>query len=171
MISDATAYEGGQGVRGIPADGAQRDELQPRVILNKEYQQSRREDDERALQDKTRKRKPRGARDILASFNRLSAALFAAISVVERQIAVLQDLYSVFLTSSRTKAETGEKGYPLRRNPFHKNIVPIPVLSAHPQEMWADTLDTIDEVVRERKCFIEKVRGLVENMDIRRKIV
>ena len=32
-------------------------------------------------------------------------------------------------------------------------------------------LDTIDEVVPERKSFIKKVKELVENMDIRRKIV
>jgi len=171
MISDAKTYEGSQAMRGITGDEPQRDELQPRVIFTKGYQQKQREDDERARQDNVRKGKPRSARDLLASFNKLSGALFAAISVAERQIAVLQDLHSVFLTSYRTKSEPGEKGYPLRRNPFHMNIVPIPVLSENPQQMWSNTLETIDEVVRERKSFIQKTKELVENMNVRRKIV
>ena len=168
MISDIKAYEGSQGVQGTPTDEPQREELKPGVIHKKEDQQGWREKDERTRQDNVLKRK---LRDLLASFNRLSAALFAAISVAERQIAVLQDLHSVFLTRHRTKAEPGETGYPLQRNPFYRNIVPIPVLSEHPQHISQNTLNTIDEVVRERKDFIKKIKELVENMDIRRKIV
>ena len=115
--------------------------------------------------------KQKGVQDLLTNLNKLSADLFAAISVAERQIAVLQDLHSVFLTSYRTKAKDGEKGYPLRRNPFYRNVVPIPILLENPEQIWPNTLDTIDEVVRERKSFIKKVRELVKNMDIRRKIV
>ena len=124
--------------------------------------------DTRVYQNQEKQRK---VRELLTNLNRLSANFFAAISVAERQIAVLQDLYSVFLTSYRTKTKDYERGYPLRRNPFHRNVVPIPILSENPEQIWPDTLDTIDEVVRERKSFIWKVKELVENMDIRRKIV
>jgi len=109
--------------------------------------------------------------DLLTALNRLSTDLFAAISLAERQIAVLQDLYSVFSTSYRTKSGDSEKGHLLRQNPFHRNVVSIPVLSENPEEIWPKTLDTIDEVIRERKSFIKKVRGLVENMEVKRKIV
>jgi len=115
------------------------------------------------------KRKQERVRDLLAFLNRLSAALFAAISVTERQISVLQDIHSVFLTSYRTKAKDGKKG--LRRNPFHRNVATIPILSENTEQIWPNTLETIDEVVRERKSFITKIKELVENMDIRRKIV
>jgi len=77
----------------------------------------------------------------------------------------------VLLTSYRTKAKDYERGYPLRKNPFHRNVAPIPILSENPEQIWPNTLDTIDEVVRERKSFIKKVRELVDNLDIRRKIV
>jgi len=97
--------------------------------------------------------------------------LFAAISLAERQIAVLQDLHSVFLASCRTKSKDSETGYLLPRNPFHRNVVPIPILSENPEQIWPKTLDTVDEVVRERKSFIKRVRELVENMEVRRKIV
>jgi len=109
--------------------------------------------------------------DIITSINNLTADLFAAISVVERQIAVLQDLHAVLLSSYRTKYKAYEKGYPLRPNPFHRNIASIPVLSENPEQIWPHTLDTIDEVVRERKSFIEKIKELVENTEIRRKSV
>ena len=108
---------------------------------------------------------------LLTSLNRLSASLFAAIGVAERQIAVLQDLHSLFLTSYRTKIKDYEKEYSLRQNPFYKNIAPIPILPENSEQIWPKTLDAIDEVVQERKCFVKKVRALVENMDIRRKIV
>ncbi|PUU82950.1 hypothetical protein B9Z19DRAFT_1190011 [Tuber borchii] len=115
--------------------------------------------------------KQKRVQDLLVALNRLSADFFAAISVAERQIAVLQDLHSVFLTSYRTKTKDYEKGYPLRRNPFYRNVVPIPILLENPEQIWPNTLDTIDEVVRERESFIKKVGKLVENMDIRRKIL
>lgn len=66
--------------------------------------------------------------DNFTSLSGLSAALFAATTVAEWQIAVLQDLRTVFLTSYRTKTSDYEKGYPLRWNPFYKNIIPIPIL-------------------------------------------
>ena len=166
IIVETKTYEGSRGKRGIPTDELQPEELLPRVILTEEDQRGRGDDDARARKDNDLKGKQRRARDLLASFNRLSAALFAAISVAERQISVLQGLHSVLSAGS----EAGERGYPLRR-PFHKNIVPIPVLSEHPPHTWPDTLDTIGEVVRERKSFIEKVKELVENMNVRRKIV
>ena len=97
--------------------------------------------------------------------------MFAAIGVVERQIAILRDLYSLFLTNCRTKIKDYEKGYPLQQSPFYKNIAPIPVLSENSEQIWPNTLDAVDEVVQERKFFVKKVRALVENMDIRRKIV
>ena len=121
--------------------------------------------------DRWMKRKQDRIQDLLTSLDVLATSLFAAISVAERQIVVLQDLHSVFSTSYRTKAKDYEKGYPLRRNPFYKNIVPIPILLENPQQIWPNTLETIEEVVRERESFIRKIRGLVENMDIRRKIV
>lgn len=49
--------------------------------------------------------------------------------------------------------------------------MPIPILSENPEQIWPKTLDTVDEVVRERKSFIKRVRELVENMEVRRKIV
>ena len=108
---------------------------------------------------------------LISSLNWLAASLLAAISVAERQIAVLQNLHDLFFTSCRTEIKGPEKGYPLRRNPFYKNIAPIPILSEISDQLWANTLGAIDEVVRERKCFMKKVRKLVESMDIRRKIV
>ena len=117
------------------------------------------------------KKKQKRVQDLLTSLNTLSASLFATVSVGKRQIAILQDLHSVLLTSYRTKTKGYEKGYPLRRNPFYRKVTPIPILSEQPEQIWPDTLDTIDEVVREKKSFIEEVKELVENMDIRRKIV
>ena len=109
--------------------------------------------------------------EILKSSDSLSAALFAAISVVERQIAVLQDLRGVFLASIRTKARNYEKEYPLPRNPFHENIVPTPVLSENPEQIYPGATDTIETVVREKRCSIEKIKELVKNTEIRRKFV
>ncbi|PUU82945.1 hypothetical protein B9Z19DRAFT_965998 [Tuber borchii] len=117
------------------------------------------------------KEKQKRVRDLLTSLNTLSASFFATISVAKRQIAILQDLHSLFLTSYRTKTKDYEKGYQLRRNPFHRKAAPIPILSEHPEQICPDTLDTIDEVVREKKSFIEEVKELVQNMDIRRKIL
>ena len=171
MISDAKTYERNQGIRGIPADQPRRERLEPGVNLTEEDRKRMDDEDERVRQNNVRERKQRKIRDLLTSLNTLSAALFAAISVVERQIAVLQDLHSVFLTGYRTKTKNYEKGYPLRRNPFHRNVAPIPILSENSEQIWPNTLDTIDEVVRERKSFIKKVRELVENTEVRRKIV
>ena len=149
MISDAKTCEQNQGIRRIRMD----------------------DEDEQVRQNNVQERKQRKVRGLLASLNRLSAALFAAISVAERQIAVLKDLHSLFLTSYRTKTKEYEKGYPLRRNPFHRKVAPIPILSENSEQIWPNTLDTIDEVIREREYFIKKVEQLVGNMDIRRKIV
>jgi len=110
-------------------------------------------------------------KDLIASLNRLSASFLAAISVAERQIAVLQDLHDLFLTSCRTKFKGYEKGYELGENPLYKNIAPIPILSENSEQILPNTLDAIDEIVRQRECFIKKVKELVENMDTRRKIV
>ena len=121
--------------------------------------------------DRGMKRKQDRIQDLLTSLDVLAAGFFAAISVAERQIVVLKDLHSVFLTSYRTKLRCYEEGYPLRRNPFYNNIVRIPILCENLEQILPDTLETIDEVVRERECFIRKIKGLVENMDIRRKIV
>ena len=91
--------------------------------------------------------------------------------MVERQITILQNIHSVFATSYRTRTKEYEKGRALRGNPFHKNVAPIPILSENPEQICPNSLDTIDEVVRERKYFIGKVKDLVERMDIRRQIV
>ena len=171
MISDAGIYEENQGMERIPDDNPQEIRKSPevklplkeRVEFYKNYEQNR--------ENNVRKRKHRRVRELLASLNSLSEGLFAAIKVAELHISVLQDLHSAFLTSYRKKTEDNEKGYPLRQNPFHKNIAPIPILSENSEQIWPDTLDAIDEVIRERKGFIKKVKGLVENMDIRRKIV
>ena len=171
MISDARTCERNQGMRRIPADQPRRARLEPGVNLAEEDRKRMDDEYDQVRQNNVRERKQRKVRGLLTSLSRLSAALFAAISVAERQIAVLQDLHSLFLTSYRTKTKEYEKGYPLRRNPFHRNVASIPILSENPEQIWPNTLDTIDEVVRERKSFIKKVKGLVENMDIRRKIV
>ncbi|KAG0128935.1 hypothetical protein HOY82DRAFT_522130 [Tuber indicum] len=150
IISDATTYEHNQGMEEDLADAQ----------LEREVREER-----------VRQRKQKRVRDLLTALNRLSAALFAAISVAERQIAILRNIHSIFLTSYRTKPKDYERGYPLRQNPFYKNVIPIPILSKHPEQIWPNTLDTIDEVVRDRKSFLEKIKRLVENMDIRRKIL
>ena len=171
MISDAETHEDNQGIERIPDDYPPSLSQSLEMTFTEEERSQWNEDYERARQNNARKRKQRRVRELLASLNSLSAAFFAAISVVERQIAVLRDLHSVFSMSYPTKTKDYERGYPLRRNPFHRKFAPIPVLSENPEQIWPNTLDTIDEVVRERKCFIKKVKELVENLDIRRKIV
>jgi len=171
MISDAEIYEDDQGMKRIPDDEPLHLELPPGVNLTEEEISKWEVDYHRARQDEIQKRKQKRVRDLLTALNRLSADLFAAISVAERQIAVLQDLHSVFLTSYLTRTKDYEEQRLPRRNPFHKNVAPIPILSENFEQIWPNTLDTIDEVVRERKSFIKKVEKLVENMDIRRKIV
>jgi len=166
MMSDPKACEHAQGVTGFP------DDTRPKLTVSTEEGQSNLDECyERVRLNNAWKKKQMKVRFLLTSLNSLSAALFATISVAERQVAVLQDLHSVFLTSYRTKAKDGEKGYPLRQNPSFKNVALIPILSENPQQIWPNTLDTIDEVVRERESFIKKVKGLVENMEIRREIV
>jgi len=171
MISDAEIYEDDQGMEGIPEDEPRPVELRAGLNFTKEEKSRLKVDYDRARQNNIQKRKQKRVRGLLTALNSLSADLFAALSVAERQIAVLQDLHSVFFTSCGTKSKDYEKGYPLRRNPFHKNIVTIPTLSENPEQIWPNTLDTINEVVQERKSFIKNVKELVENMDIRRKIV
>ncbi|PUU82946.1 hypothetical protein B9Z19DRAFT_1040095 [Tuber borchii] len=171
MISDAETHEDNQGIERIPDDYPPSISQSLEMTFTEEERSQWNEDYEQARQNNARKRKQRRVRELLASLNSLSAALFAAISVAERQIAVLRDLHSVFSMSYRTKAKDYERGYPLRRNPFHRNVALIPILSENPEQIWPNTLDTIDEVVRERKSFIKKVKELVQNMDIRRKIL
>ena len=171
MISDAEIYEYNQGMKGIPDDEPLQLQLPPGVMLTLEEESQWEKECDRVRQNKVQKRKKKRVRGLLAALNNLSADFFATISVAERQIAVLQDLHNVFSTSYRTKAKDHEKGYPLRQNPFYKNIAPMPILSENSEEIWQNTLDAIDEVVRERTSFIKKVKELVENMDIRRKIV
>ncbi|CUS12896.1 unnamed protein product, partial [Tuber aestivum] len=168
MILDAKLYEDNQGIQRIPADEPQMPP--PGVDLTQEELQKWNEDQERARFKNVQKRKQKRVLGLLTSLNRLSAGLFAAISVAERQIAVLQDLHSVFLTSYRTKSKDHDR-YSLWQNPFHKNIAWIPILSQNQGQIWPKTLDTIDDVVRERKSFTRKVKELVEIMDIRRNIL
>ena len=169
-MSDAKIYEHDQGMKRTPADEPQ--ELgSPDPAFTGEERSQWNENYYRARQTKIQKRKQQRVRDLLTALNKVSADLFATISVAKRQIAVLQDLHSVFLTSYRTKTKEYEKGYPLRWNPFHRNAATIPILSENPEQIWPNTLDTINEVVREREFFIKEVKELVENMDIRRKIV
>jgi len=173
MISDAKTYEDNQGMERISADNPVGLAVLPGVRLTGGGEEEWRwyEYHVRARQENVGKRKQRRTRDLIASLNMLSASLLAAISVAERQIAVLQNLHDLFFTSCGTKTEGYENGHPLRENPFYKNIAPIPILSEGSNQMWPNTLGAIGEVVRERKCFIQKVKELVENMDIRRKIV
>ena len=51
------------------------------------------------------------------------------------------------------------------------SLSPIPFVLENPQNMWLNTLDTIDEVVGDRKYFIKKIKVLVEIMEIRKEIV
>lgn len=145
--------------------------FQSRVIATEGDRQRWREEEERARKVKVRERKQERVRDLLTSINNLGAALLAVIRVSERQIAVLQDLHTVFSTSYRTKTQDHEKGYSSLRNPFYRNIVPIPVLLENPGQIWPGAVDTVDEVIRERRSFVLEVKELVGNMEIRRKIV
>lgn len=155
MILDAKTYQDNQRQMGIPAD-----QLSLVMILFKDYEKPRRET--------VRMIKERSIRNI-GSISRLSAGLSAAIKVAERQIALLQNLHTVFLTSYLTKTKDREKRYPLQKTHFWKG--PIPILSDYPEQVWLNILDAIDEVVRERKSFIREVKELVEMLDVKRKIV
>ncbi|PWW79095.1 hypothetical protein C7212DRAFT_360616 [Tuber magnatum] len=165
IISEPNSHGSDQEMNEIPNTLP---ELPPGITLPPR-EQSRTKDHDR-VQQKNATKEERGVRDLIF-FNRLLAGLFAAISVAERQIAILQDLHSVFWTSYRTGNKVHEKRYPLRQNAFYKNIALIPAPPENTGEMWPDTLDIIDEVIRERKSVIKRVKGLVENMDIRRKML
>jgi len=171
MISGARTHEDNQGMEGISDDYPQPvvPSQEMRLTVDEKWQWG--EDHELVWQNNVWKRKQRRIQGLFASLNRLSASLLAAISVSERQIAVLQNLRDLFFTSCRTKIKDYEKGYPLRENPFYKNIAPIPILSENCEQIWPNTLNTIDDVVREKKSFIKKAQELVENTDIQRKIV
>ncbi|PUU82942.1 hypothetical protein B9Z19DRAFT_965966 [Tuber borchii] len=106
----------------------------------------------------------------IASFNKLSAALYAAINMAERQIAILQDLHNIFLAGHQKKTRDPEKEYPLRQNLSHRDAAPTPTLRGNPGRILPNALDTkvIGRVVQERKSFIRKVKGLVENTVVRR---
>lgn len=145
--------------------------LQSRVITTEGDRERWKEENNQAWRDEIQKRKQERVRDLLTSINNLGAALLAVIRVSERQIAVLQDLHTVFSTSYRTKTQDHEKGYSTPRNPFYRNIVPIPVLLENPGQIWPGAVDTVDEVIRERRSFVLEVKELVGNMEIRRKIV
>ena len=71
------------------------------------------------------------------SLNRLAASLFAAISVAERQVAVLQDLRSLFMTRGQTNDTEG--GYLLWQNPSLKNIALAPIFTKNPDQIWRGT--------------------------------
>jgi len=171
MISDAVIYEDNQGIAGIPHDSPIG--LEPSIAksLTEEEKSKWSKDYELARRGRVRKRKQRRILSLYTSLNRLSASFIAVITVVERQVAILLDLQSLFLTTYRTKTKGSEKGYPSRENPFYKNIAPIPTPSENSEQILLNTLDAIDEVVRERKCFIEKIKALVEIMEIKREIV
>lgn len=109
--------------------------------------------------------------NFLASLNILSEELFAATSIAERQIAILHDLHTVYSTIYRAKSTDPEKGYPLRQSPFIKDIALTPILSEYPEQVWPNILDTIDEVVLERKSFIGKIKELLKSVETRRYIV
>jgi len=169
MISDAKTYADNQGMEGIPDDSPPPIYQLRDVRLTWEERLIRDKDHEQDRQNKVWKRKQSRIRDLIAALKRLSANLLAVISVAERQIAVLQNLHDLFSPNCRTKIKGDEKGYPLRENPSYRNIAPI--LSENSEQILPNIIDTIDDVGRERKCFIKKVQELVENMDIQRKIV
>jgi len=174
MILDAKIHEDNQEMEESPDDDPQNQGQSPEKTLTEEqrleWKERARQDNVRPRQDNVRKRKHRRVRELLASLNSLSAALFATISVAERQISVLQDLHSLSLTSYRTQTQD-YKGRPLGKKTFYKNIAPMPTPPENSEQIWLDSLDAIDEVIRERKCFIEKIKALVENMEARREIV
>ena len=168
MISDAKIHEHNHGMAQISADEPIL--LQPilrlvrtRKPLGTLYQGS--------WQNNVLERKRRNVRDLLTSLNRLSASLLAAISVAERQIAILQDLHNLFLTRDQEKNKAHVRGSPLRQTPSFKDVAPTPISSENPEQLCPGDLVAIDQVVRERKSFIKKIKVLVENMGVRRETV
>ena len=172
MISDAKKYENNQGMEPNPDDVPLELQYLLKSIPEEEEELLRKEKVyEQALQKNVLNRKRERVRDLLTSLNRLSASLFAAISVAERQIAVLQDLYTLFLTRDQTKTKAREGGYPLRHNSSFKDTAPTLTLSENAEQLWPGDLVAIDRVVRERESFIKKIKVLVENMGARRETV
>ena len=171
MISDAEIYEDNQGMERISADNPPNLRQSLAMCPTERGRLEWDEKYERARQNKVRERKQRRVQGLHVSLNKLSATFLTAISVVERQIAVLQNLQSLFLTSHRVGTNDYGKEYQLRQTPFYKNIAPTPIPLANPEEIWPKTLDAIDEVVQERKCFIEKIKALVGNMEVKKEIV
>ncbi|PWW79097.1 hypothetical protein C7212DRAFT_153698 [Tuber magnatum] len=108
-------------------------------------------------------------RALLTSLNRHSAALFSVIMVAERQIELLHDLHRVFSTiyPARTQDHGGNQS---PKNRPYQNIFPRPILLESPGEIQSNSLDTIDELIRERILFIKKIKVLVKNIDNRRSI-
>ncbi|KAG0128938.1 hypothetical protein HOY82DRAFT_621333, partial [Tuber indicum] len=156
IISDATTFEGNLGMEEDAADV----QLPARVSPN--------ESDLYSARENLWKRKQAKVRDLLTSLNTLSTALFGAINVAERQIEVLQDIRNLFSTSHLRKVRSYEQ---IGQNSFHKAIAPIPFPPGKTEQVIPGTLEAIDEVVRERKSFIKKLKGLVENLDLRGKIL
>jgi len=171
IISDAQTYHDNQGMKRTPDDAPV--QLRPWLEMVHSEEEILQWDKvyERVRQNTVRKRKQERIRDLLTSLNELSASLFAAISVAERQVAILHDLHSLFLTSSRTKTKYRGGENPLLQSLLQKNISPIPMVSENPEQTWQNTLDTIDEVVGERESLIKRINVLVENMEVRREIV
>jgi len=167
MLSGEKNYQSNQGMEELPGHEPPQPGFRRRLTstVGEKLESSKN------YKRKVQKWKEARARDLLTSLNGFSTCLFATISVAERQIAVLQDLHKLFLTSHPTKAKDHEKGYSLRPNPFYKSVARIPILSEYPEQVWSNILDAIDEMVRERESFIKKLKELEENMDIRRKIV
>ncbi|KAG0638286.1 hypothetical protein HOY80DRAFT_923041 [Tuber brumale] len=168
MVSGVETYQDSQRVERIPSGKLPPSQLQ---IGTSRTEGKWKEDCEQLGQNNIRGGKQRRVRYLLTSLNKLLEASFAAISVAERQIVVLQDIHNLFLTSCRAKARDYDKRYRSKQNPFHKTSAPIPILSGNTEQIFPATLDAIDGVVHERKLFILKIRGLVENMDITRKMV
>ncbi|KAG0638287.1 hypothetical protein HOY80DRAFT_906499, partial [Tuber brumale] len=157
VILDVTTCNDNPGMGGDPDDG----QLPTRVGLTD------------WVRERTRRegRKKKRVRVLLTSLNRISVALFAAISVTERQIVILQDIHDLFLTSCPTKVGDYEKRYRSWQNPFHKTSAPIPILSENPEQIFPATLDAIGGVIGGRRSSLQKIKQLVENIDIRRKML
>jgi len=162
-MSDGESHEGNQEMEMVPADYRQQREPIPRVLSlsaqegEREGQYGGRENHEEARQTSVQKRKQGSIQELFASLNGLSAGLFAATSVAERQVTLLDELRSVFSTSCG--------------NPeYLRNASLIPILSEYPVQV-ATILKTIEELIREREAFIRKVKSLMEYMEIKRYIV
>ncbi|PUU82954.1 hypothetical protein B9Z19DRAFT_1190015 [Tuber borchii] len=173
MISDAKTYEDNQGMERIPDHEPQLRGFWRRLPSSLMKKQKSSYPYERARQNRVHKCKQRRVRDLLTSLNSLSAALFAAIAVAERQTVVLLDLRKMLLASCQTEAtsKNHEERYPPHRSPSYKRVPGILTPLKYPEQEWRNILGTINEMVQERKSFIQKIKELVENMDIRGEIL